>query len=328
MHLLCLEYQVPLSRERFRVLDSGPFDAEQYCRGPRAWHGIVSELTATTWTPTTWLPDLCEGEVRQGTVLAVAGKTPMVAYCAPGVGGGCTWRISLLKAGYESRPLHTSSGQPETMPVGFFTRDETLNAVVMKEDPSGTYQFVYALVSLDRQNRLRRTQLPPRDTVNAEPVWFPRRSLGADFAATSWTSTRPRELSILLPLAPFDQTALDWASIGQRVTIGNASSPTGVRAHEASILPLDDGETQSAQIKLRDGTKVELEGRTVDWLRATCAASCVAIFRYHSLEQSPTERYPGSLYVLRTGAGGALRLLEGTVCSSTRSGELMCAQRD
>jgi hypothetical protein len=324
MHLLCLEYVAPESYERVPAEDLGFFQREERCRGPRAWHGLVTGTTTATWSASTWLADLCGPWIRHNVVLAVAAGAPMVTYCAFEE-LACAWRITLLGEGHANRALVLDvwDGVPPP-PYGFFVKGDTLFSIVAAKDPSERLEFGYELVSLDNRDRLRRRAI----TLTPAPVKFeafPHRGTGrSPWGMTSWASDDPSVLETLLPLWLMERPSLDVASAAQRFSVRLGHSPTGFRSlgPELLVLPLDDGETDSARIEFPGPTTVTLSELTLHWLRATCSGACVATYSSLGFERSAAEVYPATFWVLRTGVSDGLP--GRAECEAHPNGDLTC----
>jgi hypothetical protein len=138
---------------------------------------------------------------------------------------------------------------------------------------------------------------------------------------------------LLLSLFPFTSTRLDYDPLAISYSVKGYRPGAGFRALGPAIklLPFADGETTRARIELPGASLIELDDRPLEWLRVTCADSCLVSYRYLGYEPQPGRRVPGVFYVIRArvapgAAGGLPELGAGTRCRGDGSGELQCVQ--
>jgi hypothetical protein len=331
LHFLCLEYD---SAARTSLPLEGCLDAEACCSGPLAWHGVVTSPTTATFRRTRRLEDRCETELRDDVVLALAGTTPVVAYCAAASDGSCAWRLAVLSDGIRVRSLRSGNPMPVEREVReLYVRNESLFVVVSVPDPAEKFESVYELWSLDARGSLRRQPVAHSAPRPAAPAAHPREGYGrSPRPVTSFTSGPHQRLVTALPLAPLDALPAASAPLESVLAVDRAAAPAGVRSYGdgVGVFPSDDGENHSFRVDFPRGGSLSLEDRTVAWVRASCSDDCVTTFRLLPDERSATEHYAGGFYVLRTprtGTPESLGDVTTTVrCSSLLNGDLSCEE--
>lgn len=332
LHFLCLEYD-PAARTSLPL--AGCLDGEACCSGPLAWHGVVTGPTNATFRRTGRLEDRCETELREDVVLALAGATPVVAYCAGVFDGSCAWRLAVLSDAVRPRSLRAGSRMPvERAPREFYVRNASLFVVVSVPDSADQFESVYELWSLDARGSLRRQPVVHSAPRPAEPAAHPREGYGrSPRPVTSFTSGPHTRLTTALPLAPLDALAAASAPMESVLSVDGVAA-AGVRAYGDGVvvLPSDDGEHRSFRVDFPRGGSLALEGRTVAWVRASCRDDCITTFRLLPDEKSETERYAGGFYVLRTPRKRTPESLGDVTsavrCSSLTNGDLSCEENE
>lgn len=331
LQLLCLEYD---SAARAALPSDACLDDESCCSGPLAWHGVVTGPTTARFRQTRRLEDRCKSKLQADVVLALAGTTPMVAYCATVFDGSCAWRLAVLSDGTRIHSLRAGSRAPvEREPREFYVQNESLFVVVSVPDPTEKFESVYELWSLDARGALRRQPLPLAPTA-AAPSAHPREGYGrSPRPMTTFTSGAHQRLTTALRLAPLDALPAASDPMESALSVDGATAPAGLRTFGDGVvvLPSDDGETHSLRIDFPGGGSLSLEGRTVAWVRASCRDACITTFQLLPDARSETEDYPGGLYVLRTPRKATPESL-GDVgtdvrCRSLSNGELSCEEK-
>lgn len=331
LQLLCLEYD---AAARSALPLAACLDEEYCCSGPLAWHGVVTGPITASFRRMRRLQDRCDTDLRDDVVLALAGATPVVAYCAAASDGSCAWRLAVLSDRTRILSLRAGGRMPvEREPREFYVRNESLFVVVSQPDAAEKFESVYELWSLDARGALRRQPLLPSAPRPAAPVAHPREGYGrSPRPVTTFTSGPHKRLMTALRLAPLDALPAAFDPVESVLSVDGAAAPAGLRTYgdDVVVLPSDDGETRSFRVNFPGGGSLSLEGRTVAWLRASCSDACVTTFRLLPDERSETEHYAGGFYVLRTPRQGmpeSLGDVATTVrCSSLSNGDLSCEE--